>query len=273
MLAQAAASSAENGQGLDEGEQSIITRAVEQAFLHAKKRGDKEPLLEDFYSILLEQPEERAKTIALRYERFVRGPMSFFNNASNVDWSGRIIDINIKDLPDSMLVFTLINACEATRNQMYRNFEKGMRTWIYIEEIQSLFKYPTVLNYFSRFANEARKFGGLLTGITQNAVSMLEEPAARNIVLNADFIMLLKQSPIDRNAWVELLGLSAQEEGTIDETCDKGSGLLIAGSARVPIIGDFPKNNSLYEIFSTDPNDVEDEIRKAALEAARSNDG
>ena len=273
MLAQAAASSAENGQGLDEGEQSIITRAVEQAFLHAKKRGDKEPLLEDFYSILLEQPEERAKTIALRYERFVRGPMSFFNNASNVDWSGRIIDINIKDLPDSMLVFTLINACEATRNQMYRNFEKGMRTWIYIEEIQSLFKYPTVLNYFSRFANEARKFGGLLTGITQNAVSMLEEPAARNIVLNADFIMLLKQSPIDRSAGVELLGLSAQEEGTIDETCDKGSGLLIAGSARVPIIGDFPKNNSLYEIFSTDPNDVEDEIRKAALEAARDNDG
>ena len=268
MLAQAAASATENGQALDEGEQSIITRTVEQAFLRAKERGDKEPLLEDFYTLLLGQPEERAKAIALRYERFVRGPMAFFNKASNVDWSARIVDINIKDLPDSMLVFTLINVCEAARNQMYRNFERGMRTWIYIEEIQSLFKYPTVLNYFSRFANEARKFGGLLTGITQNAVSMLEEPAARNIVLNADFIMLLKQSPIDRGAWVELLGLSAQEESTIDETCDKGSGLLIAGSARVPIIGDFPKDNPLYEIFSTDPNDVEDEIRKAALEAA-----
>lgn len=63
-----------------------------------------------------------------------------------------------------------------------------------------MFKYPSVLNYFSRFANEARKFGGLLTGITQNSVAMLGNDAARPIVLNADFIMLLKQSPVDRNA-------------------------------------------------------------------------
>ena len=63
-----------------------------------------------------------------------------------------------------------------------------------------MFKYPSVLSYFSRFANEARKFGGLLTGITQNSVAMLGNDAARPIVLNADFIMLLKQSPVDRNA-------------------------------------------------------------------------
>lgn len=52
-----------------------------------------------------------------------------------------------------------------------------------------------MLNYFSRFANEGRKFGLLLTGITQNVTAMLENESARNIVLNADFIMLLKQSP------------------------------------------------------------------------------
>lgn len=266
MLAQAAASAAETGQGLDEGEQSIIARAVELAFARAESQGDPAPLLGDFHTILLEQPEPSAKTIALRYERFVQGAMSFFNNHSNVDWSARCIDINIKELPDSMLVFTLISMCEAARNQMYKNFEQGIRTWIYIEEIQSLFKYPTVLNYFSRFANEARKFGGLLTGITQNSVAMLENEAARSIVLNADFIMLLKQSAVDRKAWVDLLGLSVQEAGTVDDTCDKGSGLLIAGAARVPIIGGFPKGNELYDLFSTDPNDVEDAAQKALFE-------
>ena len=123
-----------------------------------------------------------------------------------------------------------------------------------------------MLNYFSRFANEARKFGGLLTGITQNSVAMLENEAARSIVLNADFIMLLKQSAVDRKAWVDLLGLSAQEAGTVDDTCDKGSGLLLAGAARVPIVGGFPRGNDLYDLFSTDPNDVEDAARKALLE-------
>lgn len=64
-----------------------------------------------------------------------------------------------------------------------------------------MFAYPTVLNYFSRFSNEGRKFGLLLTGISQNATAMLANEAARNIVLNADFLMLLKQSPLDRMKW------------------------------------------------------------------------
>ena len=270
MLAQAAASASEAGKTLDEGEQSIITRAVEQAFSEADMRRKGEvPLLGDFYRALKGQPEPQAEAIALRYERFVSGSMSFFNHKSTVDWSGHVIDINIKELPDSMLVFALITMCEAVRNQMYRNFEKGRRTWIYIEEIQSLFRYPTVLNYFSRFANESRKFGGLITGITQNSIAMLENEAARSIVLNADFIMLLKQSPLDRRAWADLLGLSAQEEGAVDETCATGCGLLVAGPARIPIVGGFPKDNCLYELFSTDPNEVASDAESARLRKRR----
>lgn len=256
MLAQAAASAAESERGLDECEQSIITRAVEMAFANAEKRKKGSiPTLGDFHEVLKSKehcPEPQAETIALRYERFVNGSMSFFNNQSNIDWDKRIVDVNLRSLPDSMLVFALINVCEAIRNQMYANHAKGRRTWIYIEEIQSMFAYPTVLSYFSRFANEARKFGGIITGITQNSVAMLENEKARALVLNADYIMLLKQSPVDRNVWTDLLGLSAEESGFVDETCKRGDGLLIAGAARVPIKGDFPKNNALYELFDTD---------------------
>ncbi|MCI9130312.1 MAG: conjugal transfer protein TraC [Eggerthellaceae bacterium] len=260
MLAQAAASAAESGQGLDECEQSIITRAVEIAFANAKRRKTSQiPTLGDFHKVLSDEkhcPEPQAKTIALRYERFVHGSMSFFNAQSNVDWDKRIVDVNLRSLPDSMVVFALINMCEAVRNQMYANHAKGRRTWIYIEEIQSMFAYPTVLSYFSRFANEARKFGGIITGITQNSVAMLENEKARAIVLNADYIMLLKQSPVDRQTWTDLLGLSAEEAGFVDESCKCGDGLLIAGAARVPIKGEFPMGNSLYELFNTDFNEA-----------------
>ena len=272
MIAQSSAAAADAGQGLSEEDQSIIARSVELAFKRARDKDPKAvPLLSDFYNILNEQNEEAAKTIALRYERFVTGTMSFFNKKSNVNWDNRIIDINIKELPDSMLIFCLITMCESARNQMYSNFEKGKRTWIYIEEIQSMFKYPSVLNYFSRFANEARKFGGLLTGITQNSVAMLGNDAARPIVLNADFIMLLKQSPVDRSAWEDLLALSTQEVGFVDETADKGAGLLISGASRIPIVGGFPKNNALYDLFSTDPNEVEELHIKKQLEANKKN--
>lgn len=259
MLAQAGASAAESGQSLSEVDQSIIQRCVELAFQRAEERGNGlPPTLQDFYDIALEQPEHQAQTIALRYERFVKGSMDFFNRQSNVDFNTRIVDFNLKDLPDSMLVFALINVCEAVRNRMYFNAKRNVRTWLYVEEMQSLFAYPTVLNYFSRFSNEGRKFGLLLTGITQNAVAMLNNEAAQNIVLNADFIMLLKQSPLDRMRWVELLNLSEQEEECIDESAEAGDGLLIAGNARVPIRGKFPSGNVLYDLFSTNPNETKE---------------
>lgn len=259
MLAQAGASAAESGQNLSEVDQSIIQRCVELAFQRAEACGDGiPPTLQDFYDIALEQPEHQAQVIALRYERFVKGAMDFFNRQSNVDFSTRIVDFNLKDLPDSMLVFALISVCEAVRNRMYYNAQRNVRTWLYVEEMQSLFAYPTVLNYFSRFSNEGRKFGLLLTGITQNAVAMLNNEAAQNIVLNADFLMLLKQSPLDRMKWVELLNLSEQEEECIDESAEAGDGLLIAGSARVPIRGKFPQDNILYDLFSTNPNETKD---------------
>ena len=182
--------------------------------------------------------------------------MNFFNHQSNVDFNTRIVDFNLKDLPDSMLVFALINVCEAVRNRIYFNAKRNVRTWLYVEEMQSMFAYPTVLNYFSRFSNEGRKFGLLLTGISQNATAMLANEAARNIVLNADFLMLLKQSPLDRMKWAELLNLSEQEEECIDESAEPGDGLLIAGNARVPIRGKFPSGNVLYDLFSTNPNET-----------------
>lgn len=266
MLAQAGASAAEAGRDLSEEDQSIITRCVEAAF--AQAQDGKPPLLEDFYRLLLQQPEPQAHTIALRYERFIKGSMSFFNHHTTVDFNSRIVDFNLKELPDSMLVFGLINVCEAVRNRMYFNKKRNVRTWLYVEEMQSLFAYPTVLNYFSRFANEGRKFGLLLTGITQNAVAMLKNEAAQNIVLAADFLLLLKQSPLDRQKWVSLLGLSEQEQEFIDEGIEAGDGLLIAGSSRVPVRGKFPKDNVLYDLFSTNPNEAEDHKRMEQMNQA-----
>ena len=256
MLAQSGASAAESGQKLSEVDQSIIQRCVQLAFKKAEDDGEgKPPVLQDFYNAALAQPEPEAKTIALRYERFVSGAMNIFNHQSNVDFNTRIVDFNLKELPDSMLVFGLITVCEAVRNRMYFNARRGVRTWLYVEEMQSMFAYPTVLNYFSRFANEGRKFGLLLTGITQNATAILDNKAAQNILLNADFLMLLKQSPLDRMKWSELLDLSKAEEECIDETAEAGDGLLIAGASRIPIRGKFPSDNVLYELFSTNPNE------------------
>ena len=227
MIAQAAAAANETMTVFSEEERSIIQRCVENIFRRYNMEGGREPILEDFYEELKRQPEPMAQNIALRYERFVSGYSNFFNHATDIDLTARTVGLNFKDVPDSMLVFALISFCETVRNIMYSNFDQGRRTWLYIEEMESLFKYPSVLNYFRRFANECRKFGMYLTGITQSTESMIRNQDANAIVKNSDFIMLLKQSKEDRDYWADALGLSPLEVACIDEA------LRVLGPSRV----------------------------------------
>ena len=265
FLALSSAMMAEGAEGLPEADKSIITRCVEVAYAQA---GDRIPTLEDFYRVLVEQPEREACDIALRYERFVKGALSFFNRQSNVTFKNRITNVDLHDLSSNMRVFGMLTALEAVRNRMYENFERGVTTWLYIDEVQSLFGHPAIIEYFSKFWAEGRKFNLICTGITQNSTYMLTHESARNMVLNSDFCLLHKQSALDRKSWVDLLTLSDTEAGYIDDSIKAGEGLLVAGGARVPIMDDFPKG-ALYDLFNTKPDEIAELKRKAVFEANR----
>ena len=265
FLALSSAMMAEGAEGLPEADKSIITRCVEAAYAQA---GDRISTLEDFYRVLVEQPEREARDIALRYERFVKGALSFFNRQSNVAFKNRVTNVDLHDLSSNMRVFGMLTALEAVRNRMYENFERGVTTWLYIDEVQSLFGHPAIIEYFSKFWAEGRKFNLICTGITQNSTYMLTHESARNMVLNSDFCLLHKQSALDRKSWVDLLTLSDTEAGYIDDSIKAGEGLLVAGGARVPIMDDFPKG-ALYDLFNTKPDEIAELKRKAVFEANR----
>ena len=265
FLALSSAMMAEGAEGLPEADKSIITRCVEAAYAQA---GERIPTLEDFYRVLVEQPEREARDIALRYERFVKGALSFFNRQSNVAFKNRVTNVDLHDLSSNMRVFGMLTALEAVRNRMYENFERGVTTWLYIDEVQSLFGHPAIIEYFSKFWAEGRKFNLICTGITQNSTYMLTHESARNMVLNSDFCLLHKQSALDRKSWVDLLTLSDTEAGYIDDSIKAGEGLLVAGGVRVPIMDDFPKG-ALYDLFNTKPDEIAELKRKAVFEANR----
>ena len=265
FLALSSATMAEGGRDLSEADKSIISRCVELAYVRCGGEG-RVPVLQDLYDILREQPEPEARGIALRYERFCVGATSFFNHESNVTLDRRVTNVDFRDLSESMRAFGVIAVLESVRNRMYYNFERGVTTWLYIDEVQSLFGHPAIISYFSKFWAEGRKFNLVATGITQNSVYMLEHEEARNMVLNSDFVMLHKQSPLDRKAWADLLSLSGEEEDYINDGIRAGEGLLIAGGAKIPIKDDFPKGR-LYDLFNTKPEEIA--ALKKASEFAR----
>lgn len=265
FLALSSAMMAESSEGLPEADKSIITRCVEAAYARAAEE-DRTPTLTDFHEILCDQEESEARDIALRYERYVTGALSFFNRESNVGFDNRITNIDLHDLSTNMRVFGMLTALEAVRNRMYANYDRGVTTWLYIDEVQSLFGHPTIIDYFAKFWAEGRKFNLICTGISQNTSHMLTHERARTMVLNSDFMLLHKQASQDLAAWAEMLSLSAAEKEYIDESIKAGEGLLVAGGARVPIRDDFPKG-LLYDLWNTKPEEIAQLKRAKAFES------
>ena len=73
------------GENLDSRQKSVIDRCVRKLYIGiARSREKYVPVMSDFYKVLMEQPEEEAKDIALSLEFFVNGLLNIFNHQTNV---------------------------------------------------------------------------------------------------------------------------------------------------------------------------------------------
>jgi len=262
ILAMTSALMAEGGEALPQTRRSVINSAVERAYHEAiaERGAGASPTLSDFCRTLSQTPEDmgRADALELRviFDRFTSGPMSFLNHQSNIDYDAkRITSFNTKEVPTDMRVFTMLANLESQRSRMFRNHAHGITTYIYIDEVQSLFGHPAIITYLGRLWRESRKFGCVMTGMAQSSAAMAAHEESSAIMGQSGFLLLFRQADEDRRYWVANRNLSLSEEGCIDDTARPGQGLLIADSARVPITDDFPKGNDLYDMFNTSPEE------------------
>ena len=106
--------------------------------------------------------------------------------------------------------------------------------------------------YF-QLSSRARKWGAILTSITQHVRSVLDNEDARRMLSDCGYIKLLNQSPDDANDLARLLHISNEEKRYI-ENAEVGSGLLIVSKTVVPFSNDFPKDTELFRLMDTSPN-------------------
>ena len=263
MLAATAALRNEGGRTLTQEERSVVTRCVELAYDRTGGEGAPAPTLRDFWKALGEQPEEEAQGLSLVFERYVSGSLSFMAHGTNIRHVARIVSFDTSEVPSDMRVFCMLANLESVRAAMYRNHAASRRTWLYIDEFQSLFAHPAVVTYLARLWREGRKFGLVCTGMMQSAAAMDEHNSdARTIVDQSGFVLLLRQSDTDRDFWARRKGLSDIELAAVGENAVPGSGLLIADGARVAIKDEWPRGNELWDIFNTSPEEAAGQLEK-----------
>ena len=177
------------GESLNSRQKSIIDRCVRKLYIEiARSREKYVPVMSDFYDILMNQPEEEAKDIALSLELFVNGSLNIFNHQTNVDVDNRFTVYGIRDLGTELSPITMLVMMESIQNRIIENGKRGIATWLYIDEFHVLLNSEYSAKYLQQLWKKVRKQGGLCTGITQNVVDLLQNYTATTMLANSEFV-------------------------------------------------------------------------------------
>lgn len=243
------------GVGVGAKDKSIIDRCTIRVFAdYMNGRTNEEPTLMQLRDELLNQPEPEAHDLALCLEMFTTGSLNAFAHKSNVDVNKRIISYDILELGEQMKSIGLLIMLDNIMNRVIENRKKGKYTRVYIDEAHLFFKNQYSAEFLLKAWKRFRKYGGLLTGITQNISDCLLNETARGMLSNSEFLLMLNQSPSDRKDLAELLNISDTQMSYITNA-GAGRGLIKVGGSIVPFINDFPIDTELYKLMSTKPGE------------------
>lgn len=203
---------------------------------------------------LMEQPEEKAREIALSLELFTTGSLDIFGHGSNVDLDKRVVVFNIHDLGEQLKPTGLLVITDTMLNRVTLNWKRGKRTHVFIDEFHVVFENEYSGNFFNSAWRQFRKRNAYPTAITQNVEYLLDSVQASTMLSNSEFIVMLNQAASDREKLARLLNISNEQMSYVTNA-DAGCGLIKYGSALVPFVNRFPKDTQLYKLMTTKPGE------------------
>lgn len=239
--------------GVGPQQKSIIDRCTALVYQDAERTG-KPAALCDLRNKLLEQPEEKAKEIALSLELFTTGSLDIFGHESTVDLDKRIVVFDIHGLGEQLKPTGLLVITDTILNRVILNWKKGKRTHIFIDEFHVVFENEQSGIFFNSAWRQFRKRNGYPTAITQNVEYLLDSVQASTMLSNSEFVVMLNQAFSDRAKLSKLLNISDEQMSYVTNA-DAGCGLIKYGSALVPFINRFPKDTELYRLMTTRPGE------------------
>ncbi|MCC8041947.1 MAG: DUF87 domain-containing protein, partial [Oscillospiraceae bacterium] len=253
-------------------EQSFVDRCIKKCYLKTgvleTQNPDDMPTLSTLYQVMKDETEFVNKAmqekLVMTLEMYVDGSARYFNNPTNVDDSSRIISYDIKDLSGVLKTQGMLLILDYIWNRLSENRNKGKLTYVYCDEIYLLFQDEYCLDYLRMLWKRARKYGGVLTGITQNVEDLLKDDKSRSMLSNSEFLILLNQNPVDAAKLQQILNFSDNEAKYLNDI-PSGHGVVVIGSGgkvKIPFYDEFPKDTQLYSKMSTNFSEIAKAMRK-----------
>ena len=239
--------------GVGPQHKSIIDRCTALVYPEAEKEGRAATLC-DLRNKLLEQPEEKAKEIALSLELYTTGSLDIFGRDSTVDLNKPYVVFDIHGLGEQLKPAGSLVITDTILNRVTLNWKRGKRTHVFIDEFHVMFENEQSGIFFNSAWRQFRKRGAYPTAITQNVEYLLDSVQASTMLSNSEFIVMLNQAASDREKLSKLLNISKEQMSYVTNA-DAGCGLIRYGSALVPFVNRFPRNTKLYALMTTKPGE------------------
>ncbi|QSX24470.1 VirB4-like conjugal transfer ATPase, CD1110 family [Priestia megaterium] len=213
------------------------------------------PILEDLYKAFIDTGKPEGQELADALELYVHGSLNVFNHRTSIDVNNRLISFNIKELGSNLRELGMLVLQDHVWNKVTINRNKNKKTWYYMDEFHKLLAEEQTANYSVEFWKRFRKWGGIPTGMTQNVKDLLLSPKIETIIDNTDFVYLLNQATSDRTILQKRFGISDYQANYVTNS-DEGEGLIVYSGIILPFKDKFPKNNSLYPVMTTKPDEI-----------------
>jgi len=193
---------------------------------------------------------ENGVAIAEAVAYYSLGSLDVFAHKTNVSFDNRLVVFNVKELGDALRQIALVIVFDFIWSRMTVNKAAGVRTYCYCDEIHVMFQSYYASTFLKQLYKRGRKYGLIVTGITQNVEELLQTEQARGMIGNSDFIMMLAQFKEDLEILAHLLNITLAQMNFV-VNADEGCGLLFAENTIVPFTDRFPNTSYLYKLMST----------------------
>lgn len=242
---------------MDPLEESILDKAIVAAYRAKGITPDPEtqrkepPLIEDLYKALIGMEEEKARLLAARLEKFIKGSFAgIFNQKTTVELKNRFVVFGIRNLEDALRPLAMHIILDYIWTIVKRNMKKRI---LVVDEAWYLMQYDDSAAFLRGIVKRGRKYYLGVTTITQDVDDFLETPYGKEIVTNSSIQILLKQHSAAIDKIGQIFYLSEGEKQLL-LSADKGEGIFFAGQNHVAIR--VIASESEHKLITSDPEEL-----------------
>ena len=237
---------------------SEVSRACKAMYAHFDRNAENQamPTLSDLKRNLEASSHPIAREAATALWRYTDGDLTIFNGQTSIDIDSPFIGYGFKEAPESVKNIFMYLTMNNVWTSLIKNDSKGISTFIYFNEFQSLLKSQTASEYFFKLFPRARKHNGFCTAMTQVTGPIAKNVTAEAALQNSSTVKIFHIDPGDRAYLAENLDIPIERIDEAAQSDIPGRGMLKHGNKNTVFNNLWDKDSLIYQLCQTDRKDL-----------------